>query len=147
VVDHGCIVFWSKKVRTWLVGILLVIFFGGFVSVGEVNSRNPAVFLVSAFITCPMNNVKQFAGFPVLVIVFGVRNFPEFIFYIIVNHNGFRWWRSPVIKAVRDMGLELRDVENGMHPAEVVGKRDTNRVPTNAVDNFEGTNVSFGKSP
>jgi len=50
--------FQSKKVRTQFVGISLVIFFGGFVSVGEVNSRNPAVFLISAFITCPMNKVK-----------------------------------------------------------------------------------------
>jgi len=50
--------FRSEKVRTQLVGILLVIIFGGFISVGEVNSGNPAVFLVGAFITCPTNKVK-----------------------------------------------------------------------------------------
>jgi len=44
------------------------------------------------------------------------------------------------------VGFELRDVENGMYPAEIVGKRDLNGVPTNAVDNLEGTDVSFGKS-
>jgi len=37
-------------------------------------------------------------------------------------------------------------MENGMYPVEIVGKRDMNRVPTNAVDNFEGTDVLFGKS-
>jgi len=58
VAGHGCVVFWSEKVRTWLVGILLVIFFGSFVSMGEVDSGNPAVFLVGAFVTCPMNKVK-----------------------------------------------------------------------------------------
>jgi len=44
------------------------------------------------------------------------------------------------------VGFELRDVENGMYPAEIIGKRDTNRVPTNAVDNLEGTDVLFRKS-
>jgi len=37
-------------------------------------------------------------------------------------------------------------MENGMYPVEIVGKRDTNGVPTDVVDNLEGTNVSFGKS-
>jgi len=58
VAGHGSIVFWSKKVGTWLVGILLMIFFSGFVSMGEVDSRNPAVFLISAFVTCPTYKVK-----------------------------------------------------------------------------------------
>jgi len=38
-------------------------------------------------------------------------------------------------------------MENGVYPAEIVGKRDTNRIPTDAVDDLEGTNVSFRKSP
>ena len=58
VAGHGCVVFWSEKVRTQFVGILLVIFFGGFIGMGEVNSGNPAVFLVGAFVTCPTNKVK-----------------------------------------------------------------------------------------
>ena len=45
------------------------------------------------------------------------------------------------------MGFELRDVENRVYPAEVVGKRDTNGIPTDAVDDLEGTDVSFRKSP
>jgi len=147
VVGHGCVMFRSEKVRTQFVGVSLVIFFGGFVSVGEVDSGNPAVFLIGAFITCPTNKVKQFAGFPIPVIIFGVRNFLEFVFYIIIDHNGFRWWWSLVIKSIWNAGLKLRDVENRMYPAEVIGKRDTNRVPTNVVDNLEGTDVSFGKSP
>ena len=44
------------------------------------------------------------------------------------------------------MGLKLRDMENGVYPVEIIGKRDMNGIPTNAVDNFEGTNVSFRKS-
>jgi len=79
VVGHSCVVFWSEKVRTQLVGVLLVIFFSGFVGMSEVDSRDPAMFLISAFITCPTNKVKQFAGFPISVIIFGVRYFPEFI--------------------------------------------------------------------
>jgi len=147
VAGHGCVMFQSEKVGTQFVGISLVIFFGGFVSMGEVDSGDPAVFLISAFITCPTNKVKQFAGFPIPVIVFGVRNFLEFIFYVIINHDGFRWWWSLVIKLIWNVGLKLRDMENGMYPVEIVGKRDTNGVPTNAVDNLEGTNVSFGKGP
>jgi len=50
--------FQSEKVGTRLVGISLVIIFGGFVGMGEVDSGNPAVFLVSAFVTCPTNKVK-----------------------------------------------------------------------------------------
>jgi len=38
-------------------------------------------------------------------------------------------------------------MENRMYPAEVVGKRDTNGVPTDVVNNLEGTDVSFRKSP
>jgi len=58
VAGHGCVVFWSEKIGTQLVGISLMIFFGGFIGVGEVDSRNPAVFLISAFVTCPMYKVK-----------------------------------------------------------------------------------------
>jgi len=58
VAGHSCVMFWSEKVRTQFVGILLVIFFSGFVGVGEVDSGNPAVFLISAFVSFPMNKVK-----------------------------------------------------------------------------------------
>jgi len=47
---------------------------------------------------------------------------------------------------VWDAGFELRDVENGVYPVEVIGRRDTNGIPTNAVDDLEGTDVLFGKS-
>ena len=165
VVGHGPVVFQSEKVRTQFVRVLLVVFFSGFigvgevnsrdpavflisgfVSVGEVNSRDPAVFLISAFITCPTNKVKEFAGFPISVIVFGVRYFTEFIFYVIINHNGFRWWWSSIIELVWDAGLELRDMENRMYPAEIVGKGNSNRVLANMVEDLEGTKVSFRKS-
>ena len=117
MVGHSHVMFWSKKVRTWFVGISLVIFFGGFVGMGEVDSRDPVVFLISAFITCPTNKVKQFTGFPIPVTIFGVRYFPEFVFYVIVDHDGFGWWQSPVIKSVQDVGFKLRhgkwDVSSG----------------------------------
>jgi len=58
VAGHGRVVFRSEKVGTRLVGISLVIIFSGFVGVGEVDSGNPAVFLVGAFVTCPTNKVK-----------------------------------------------------------------------------------------
>jgi len=122
VVGHSCVMFWSEKVGTQLVGVSLVVFLSGFIGVGEIDSGDPAVFLISAFITCPTNKVKQFTGFPISVIVFGVRYFTEFVFYVIVNHNRFGWWQSSVIKSVQDVGLKLRDMENGMYPAEIVGK-------------------------
>ena len=46
----------------------------------------------------------------------------EFIFHITVNLNGFWWWQSSVLKLVQDVGFELRYMENGMDPAEVVGE-------------------------
>ena len=58
VAGHGRVMFQLEKVRTWLVGISLVIFFSGFIGMGEVDSGNPAVFLIGAFIACPTNKVK-----------------------------------------------------------------------------------------
>jgi len=48
---------------------------------------------------------------------------------------------------IQNAGLKLRDVENRMYPVEIIGKRDMNGVPTNVVDNLEGTDVSFRKRP
>ena len=78
--------------------------------------------MVGTLIPCPTNKVKEFARFRISVVIFGVRYFMEFIFYITVNLNGFGWWQSSVLKSVWDLGLKLRDVENGVYPAEIVGK-------------------------
>jgi len=67
----------------------------------------------------------------------------EFIFHITVNLNGFQWWWSSVLKSVRDVGFELRYMENGMDPVEIIGERNSNRVPADAVKDLEGTEVAF----
>jgi len=69
----------------------------------------------------------------------------EFIFHITINLNGFRWWWSSVFKLVRDVGFELRYVENKMDPVEVIGERNSNGVLANAVKDLEGTKVAFGE--
>jgi len=90
-----------------------------------------------------MDKVENFTGFPVPVVIFRVRYLAEFIFHITVNLNGFRWWRSSVFKSVWDMGFELRYVENGMDPVEIVGERNLNGVPADTVKDLEGTEVAF----
>jgi len=101
--------------------------------------------LVGSFVARPMDKVEKFTGFPVPVVVFRVRYLAEFIFHITVNLNGFRRWQSSVLKSVRDMGFELRYVENGMDPAEIVGEQNSNGVPADMVKDLEGTEVAFGE--
>jgi len=36
-------------------------------------------------------------------------------------------------------------MENGMDPAEIVGERNSNRVPADTVEDLEGTEVAFGE--
>jgi len=69
----------------------------------------------------------------------------EFIFHITINLNGFWWWWSSIFESVQDVGFKLRYVENRMDPVEVVGERNLNGVPANAVKDLEGTKVAFGK--
>jgi len=92
-----------------------------------------------------MDKVEKFTGFPVPVVIFRVRYLVEFIFHITVNLNGFQWWRSSVLKSVQDVGFELRYMENGMDPAEVVGERNSNGVLADTVEDLEGTEVAFGE--
>jgi len=115
-------VFGSEEVQTGFVGIALVEVVSSFVSMSEVESREPAVLLVGSFIAHPTDKVEKFTGFPVPVVVFQVRYLTEFVFHITINLNGFWWWRSSVFESVWDVGFELRYVENRMDPAEIIGE-------------------------
>jgi len=70
----------------------------------------------------------------------------EFIFSFTVNFDGLGWRWSSIIKAVLDYQFKLQDIEDWVNVMETVGKQNTNRIPTNVVDDLEGTDKSFGKS-
>jgi len=77
-----------------------MVFVGGFVSVCEVDSRDPAVLLICAFIAGPVNKVEKLTGLPIAIVIFGVRDLMEFLYisyflcsdvYLCYTFKGLQW--------------------------------------------------------
>ena len=78
-----------------------------------------------------------------MIVVLGVRDFPEFEFSLTIYFNGFWRQRSLVFEMVQSCWFELGHMENQMNAAEVIREGDVDGVPANAVDNLEGSEIRF----
>ena len=105
----------------------------------EFVSGKPREFFIGALVTRPPDVVQELAS--TSSVDFGVEDFGYFVFEVSVDFDRRRRGYDAIRNFVRGVGLELRDVEDGVNTSEGVGKSEGERVSAGPGDNLVGSEI------